>query len=270
MLPATRFLMTISNSTTQANEDVAFAVVRDKFHLGTDVRLQWARVYVEGAGVLDFTGSYIVSNVGKVYSLMFQRLRELAPKKPSSRGYLCVGLQHEGQYRKLKIHRIIACTFLGMPEEGYECCHIDGTRTNNEVNNLRWGTPKENMHDQKAHGTTTSGERQGRAKLSNVQAQQLLDEYDAGGITQTALALKYGVAQTAVGYIVHGDSYISLKRNNLKPLSTKLRTKLEHVAMLYERAGHTLEEVGSALGVSKVMANKLYNRALVYGIAKGL
>jgi len=39
------------------------------------------------------------------------------------------------------------------------------TQANNHVSNLKWGTPRENQHDRIAHGTSTRGELNGRAKL---------------------------------------------------------------------------------------------------------
>lgn len=64
-----------------------------------------------------------------------------------------------GLAHPFKVHKLIALTFLGeppVPEEGQgrvEVCHLDGSRDNNKVENLTWGTTSDNRHDAVAHGT---------------------------------------------------------------------------------------------------------------------
>lgn len=43
-------------------------------------------------------------------------------------------------------------TFVGLRPSGMYCLHWDDTRTNNHLNNLRWGTPKDNMTDAARNG----------------------------------------------------------------------------------------------------------------------
>jgi hypothetical protein len=43
------------------------------------------------------------------------------------------------------VHSLIALAFLGKRPQGYDVMHIDGTRTNNKLNNLKYGTRSENM-----------------------------------------------------------------------------------------------------------------------------
>jgi len=50
------------------------------------------------------------------------------------------------------VHRLVAETFLPKPDGTDIVDHIDGNRSNNDVDNLRWVTYKENAYDRKPRG----------------------------------------------------------------------------------------------------------------------
>lgn len=78
---------------------------------------------------------YSVSNKGRV--------------KKDSTGQIMV-LSRNGGYCRITIskhvHRLVAEAFIEKPEDINKCWvdHIDGNRSNNNVENLRWVTPSEN------------------------------------------------------------------------------------------------------------------------------
>lgn len=108
--------------------------------------------------VADHEGIYEVSNTGRVRSL--DRLtadgRNIRGrilkhgKLPTGHEY--VNLCKQGKCVTTYVHRLVAKTFIGEPPEGTECCHNDGDPSNNNVENLRWGTPLENVADRQKHG----------------------------------------------------------------------------------------------------------------------
>ena len=105
---------------------------------------------------------YALSNEGKVYSGRgikndentgrisriihddINKYKELKGSK-DSKGYLCLDLRGKnGKLNYPKIHRLVAEVFLENPENLPQVNHIDGNKTNNNVENLEWVTNKDN------------------------------------------------------------------------------------------------------------------------------
>lgn len=93
--------------------------------------------------IKNFEGLYQVSNLGNVKSMNYNHTKKekvLIPQKQNN-GYLTVQLGE-----KIKsIHRIVAETFIPNLYNKPQVNHIDGNKHNNNVNNLEWCTPSENM-----------------------------------------------------------------------------------------------------------------------------
>ena len=75
---------------------------------------------------------------------MKQRLRE--------DGYLCIGLTKNKVQQKYQTHRLVAMAFINNHSRKEQVNHIDCNKTNNNVSNLEWCTPKENMLHAKENG----------------------------------------------------------------------------------------------------------------------
>jgi Trp operon repressor len=97
--------------------------------------------------------------------------------------------------------------FRGEPREGEETRHLNGDPSDNRLDNLAWGTKKENSADQIRHGTTNRGERHVASKLTHADVVKIRERYAKGDISQRQLAEEYGVQQTVVGGIVRGEDW---------------------------------------------------------------
>jgi hypothetical protein len=73
-------------------------------------------------------------------------------------GYYCVRLTISRKRKKWRIHRLMAALFLSdRPSPAHEVRHLDGNRLNNQIQNLAWGTRKENADDRHWHKKTSCG-----------------------------------------------------------------------------------------------------------------
>lgn len=75
----------------------------------------------------------------------------------NSKGHLQVRLCKNGKPKSLLVHRLVALHFITNPGNKKCVDHINGDKTNNKIENLRWATVSENAANSKIQSTNTSG-----------------------------------------------------------------------------------------------------------------
>ena len=106
-----------------------------------------------------YEGIYQVSNLGKIRSLKYNKVRILRPSKNGS-GYYTVLLYLNNVAKNLSIHRLVWSAFNGPIPEGLEINHKDEDKANNALLNLELVTRKENMN----YGTAIARSAKKRSK----------------------------------------------------------------------------------------------------------
>lgn len=93
--------------------------------------------------IVGYEGLYQVSNLGNVKSLNYRGTgKEKVISLTNKAGYYLVSLKRT-LYR---VHRLVALAFIPNPENKPFVDHINGIRSDNRVENLRWCTNKENIN----------------------------------------------------------------------------------------------------------------------------
>lgn len=87
----------------------------------------------------------MISNTGKVFSRKASKYGKILKEKRHHSGYLMVSLSLNGKVFNRYIHRLVATEFLEKKEGKTTVNHIDGNKHNNNVDNLEWATPSENI-----------------------------------------------------------------------------------------------------------------------------
>lgn len=148
--------------------------------------------------------AYWVSEGGRVMN--FRKTGWLKACALKRGGYLGVGLWTDGKGKMTSVHRIVAITFHGdPPSPKHDAAHLDGNRQNNWDWNLAWKTRKENEADKVLHGRSNRGERNGMAKLTNAQCEQIKrDVVGARHGDKKRIASRYGITASALGNILAG------------------------------------------------------------------
>lgn len=120
------------------------------------------------------TPGYEVTNDGRVFSVGTNwrgyGRRELS-QDLNHDGYKSVRIIVDGKRTRYAVHKLVALAHLGQPPAtGYEVRHLDGDKFNNQVDNLAWGTQKDNADDRKRHGRTSCGPRHSAAIKAGLDA----------------------------------------------------------------------------------------------------
>ncbi|MGL5766720.1 MAG: HNH endonuclease [Sarcina sp.] len=95
---------------------------------------------------------YFIDEKGVVYSFRNKLGRlsdehKILKQYKKTGGYLNVALvDKNNKVKYIRVHRIVANAFIENKDNKQYVNHIDENRTNNNVNNLEWVTPKENNH----------------------------------------------------------------------------------------------------------------------------
>jgi hypothetical protein len=101
--------------------------------------------------IIDYEGIYTVSNFGRIYSV--KRGIIMKPIK-NNRGYIFINLFKNNCKKTCQIHRLIARAFLTDYSEDLDVDHIDRSKTNNHLSNLRMTTRAQNITNTKPRNKT--------------------------------------------------------------------------------------------------------------------
>ena len=155
---------------------------------------------------------YFADAEGAIWSAKrnsFRRLKDFI----GSHGYKYVNLvKPNGDIEHIGVHRLVLLAFCGPSPTGMEARHLDGSRTNNRLANLCWGTRLENAHDRYRHGTIKrkqpkfwigcKGHCNGNSKLTPEDVRSIRRYHESGLLTHAGLAELFAVSSTCIAKII--------------------------------------------------------------------
>lgn len=169
--------------------------------------------------VVGHKGRYKVSNLGRVKSLprmsMYKgvpnarrvgfRILKLECRKD---GYYAVSLYKNSIRTHELVHRLVALAFIPNLLNKLEVNHKNGIKTDNQIGNLEWATPKENSQHATRNGwcPDNTGEKNGRAKLTKRKVRQIRRRL-AAGESQMSIALDLGMGHSIISQIKLGQRW---------------------------------------------------------------
>jgi hypothetical protein len=217
---------------------------------------------------------YRVGNDGSVWSCVIRgsvsrigdTWHQLTPQPVGLYGHLQVFM---GKNYRRPVHQLVLEAFVGPCPEGMGCRHLDGDPSNNHVENLAWGTQKENVADMIRHGRAgrggAKGEEHGLAVLTDADVLEALAMRTAGE-TNKSIARRFNVASRTIRDLFTGKTWRHLTAVTGLPPSrsdrtgtkgednhtAKLTTAGVLEAMAMHREGMSQVEIARRLDIGKV------------------
>ena len=115
--------------------------------------------------IAGYDGMYQVSDLGRVRSLKFGKVRVLRPQK-NNNGYLIVGLYKDGKRKGITVHRLVANAFIPNDDESKtQINHRNEIKTDNRVSNIEWCSASYNLMYNDLNLRKKNGKRRKIAKL---------------------------------------------------------------------------------------------------------
>lgn len=158
-----------------------------------------------------FHGKYEISSMGRVRSFAnFGSIFLKDPKilkliVPRSLPYPQVTLvDKSGKKKNYYIHKLVAHEFIGKCPEGMQVCHLNDVRLDNRVENLSYGTAKNNKDQAFKNNRCVIGSSHKNAKLNEEQVNFIRK---SKLISYNELSNRFGISKAQVSRIINKTSW---------------------------------------------------------------
>ena len=123
--------------------------------------------------------NYTIDRQGNVFNLITGICKTPTSNK-TGKGYMYVDLYSKGKTKRKYVHRLVAEAFIPNPENKPYINHKDGNPHNNNVDNLEWCSPLENVkHASKVLGVMKAYE---KANIKRKKKVKMIDRFSGDTI----------------------------------------------------------------------------------------
>ena len=171
----------------------------------TNDQVKWKKIYwMNGEET-----KYSISNIG----LVRNDKKDKILKTREYKGYLRVGLTHNGKQKEFLIHRLVAIAFIPNPENKPEVNHINGVKSCNYDYNLEWVTRTENQIHAVKNGLIDYKNNKNGKNISEEKIQKICKLLEENKLTEVQIAKKIGCSRQVVYYILKKRSHQNISKD---------------------------------------------------------
>ena len=129
--------------------------------------------------IKNFESYFQINDKGEIFS---KRTNKILKQTISKTGYPVITTKIGGRNGKaycLKVHRLLAQTFISNPNNLPQVNHIDGNKLNNNINNLEWVDNSANQKHAYSIGlNSTKGDLHRNRKISNDDVKHIRNAFN--------------------------------------------------------------------------------------------
>jgi hypothetical protein len=154
-----------------------------------------------------YEGKYQISNYGRI-KILRPRYKDKIYMNPSADNYGYLHCTLSNSRKEIKVHRVVAETFIPNLENKPMVNHIDGNKQNNRTDNLEWATAHENNLHANRIGLA-GGLKHNKSKFNEKQIifiRKMYKPYDKM-LGAKALSELFEVSQTTIKRVAKNKTY---------------------------------------------------------------
>lgn len=163
---------------------------------------------------ITFNQEYQIDDEGNIYS-PYNGFHKLNPS-PTKKGYYRIVLQTSNGRKTFQVHRLVLQTFNPIENmDKLQVNHIDGDKSNNNLNNLEWCSCKENINHGHENGLyhPARGQKVYGNKLKEEEVLEICELLKNSNMSLREIGELYGVSKHCIYDIKRKRSWGWLTKN---------------------------------------------------------